>query len=251
MIEKKIHYCWFGCAEKPKSVLKCIDSWKNFLPDYEIIEWNESNFDISCNQYCKEAYERRKWAFVSDFARLYVVYHHGGIYFDTDVEVIKSFDDLSDQEFFLGMEDSGRIATGLGFGAKKNSPVIKAMLDEYDGLHYIGEDGAENKIVCPVYNTRAIEQLGVKLGKEKISCMGGTIYPAEYFSPINLNTSVLKITKNTYSIHHFSNSWMTPSEKFKKKMSRPINVYVLRPTVRLIKKIFHIEGSIWDVWKSK
>lgn len=251
MIEKKIHYFWFGRGEKPKSVLKCIDSWKKYLPDHEIIEWNESNFDISCNPYCAEAYERRKWAFVTDFGRLYVVYHYGGIYFDTDVEVIKNFDDIVDQEFFLGMEDSGRINTGIGFGAKKNSPVIKAMLDEYEGLHYIGEDGSENKTVCPVYNTRAIEHMGVNLGKEKISWMGGTIYPSEYFSPINLYTSVMHKTRNTHSIHHFSNSWMTPSERLKKKLFRAVNVYVMRPVVRSIKKVFHIEGSIWDAWKSK
>ena len=250
MINKRIHYCWFGGAKKPEIVLRCIASWKYYLPEYEIIEWNEENFDINCNYYCKEAYERKKWAFVSDFVRLYVVYHYGGIYFDTDVEVIKNFDDLLNQDYFLGLEDIGRVNTGIGFGGVKGSKIIKALLDEYTGIHFFTE-GKENTTVCSIYNTRALEKLGLIIKKETVSFKGGTVYSQEFFSPINMNTFLMKKTKKTYSIHHYTNSWMTPNQRRKKLLTRTFNVYILRPLVRMIKKICHIDQdrSIWTIWK--
>lgn len=239
MISKYIHYCWFGYGEKPKAVLECIESWKKYLPDYEIIEWNENNFDVNCHPYCAEAYKKRKWAFVTDYARLYIVYNNGGIYFDTDVEVVKSFDDITKQEFFLGMEDGGRINTGVGFGAKKHSLVVKAMLDEYQNLHYIDGEGDENKTVCPVYNTRAIEKLGCTLMNQNVEWMGGTIYTSEYFSPIHLHTRLLHTTKNTHSIHHFANSWLTPRERIRKNFRLKLSFYVIQP----LKKLLNIKGG--------
>lgn len=240
MIEKKIHYCWFGGNPKPKSVLKCIDSWKKFLPDYEIIEWNESNFDFNFCQYVTEAYSVKKWAFVSDVARLKIIYENGGIYFDTDVEVLKSFDELMSQEYFLGLEEPDKINTGIGFGAVKGCPVIKAMLDIYNGKHFINDSG-KKPITCPVFNTKAVEGLGVKLNGEVLSFMGGTIYPEDYFSPISMKDGRLRITRNTYSIHHFANSWMPWHQKLRKlartKLRNPYTLFFWN----IIKKIVRID----------
>ena len=131
MIPKKIHYCWFGRGEKPALAKKCIASWKKYCPDYEIIEWNEDNFDINYNAYTKYCYENKKWAFLSDYVRLLVVYEHGGIYYDTDVEALKSFDDLLTYKAYFGFENEEHINTGIGFGAEKEHTVLKSMLEMY------------------------------------------------------------------------------------------------------------------------
>lgn len=234
MIPKVIHYCWFGGNAKPQSVINCINSWKKFLPDYEIKEWNESNFDLNFLPYVKEAYQMKKWAFVSDVARIKVIYDNGGIYFDTDVEVIKSFDDLLNQNFFLGLEDNCRIASGLGFGAEKGSLVMKEMLDEYNNEHFILEGGKINPKVCPVFNTDALVRMGLDFKPGLIEFMGGTIYPEEYFSPLGMKDGKLRITDNTYSIHHYDNSWMTSKQKLKKKVLRKFGKYI-RPIYYLLK----------------
>ena len=236
MIEKKIHYCWFGGKDKPHSVVQCIDSWKKFLPDYEIKEWNESNFDVDFCKYTSEAYKMKKWAFVSDVARLKVVYDNGGIYFDTDVEVIKPFDDLLGQDYFIGLETDERINTGLGFGGEKNSPVIKAMLDEYKNESFVLPDGSINAKVCPVYNTDALVKLGLVLKPGVIKFMGGSVFPEDYFSPKNVKDGKLRITPNTRSIHHYDNSWMTNKQKIKKTIIRKFGS-VLLPIWFFIKKL--------------
>lgn len=240
MIEKKINYCWFGGKTKPDSVVKCIESWQKFFPDYEIIEWNESNFNIDYCSYVHEAYLKKKWAFVSDVARLVVVYENGGIYFDTDVEIVKPFGDIINQKFYLGQEEPGRINTGVGFGAEKGSPVIKAMIDVYKDAHFISQDGGMKPLVCPVYNTKAIVDLGLKFEDGIICFMGGSIYPPDYFSPKGLKDGVLRITDNTRSIHHFDNSWMTKSQRVKKCMARGfIGEKILLPLWHFLKKFFN------------
>ena len=132
MIPKIIHYCWFGRNSKPHSVLKCIKSWEKYLPDYKIIEWNEDNFPIEDNIYCKQAYECKKWAFATDYARLWIIYNYGGIYLDTDVEVVKSWDPLLKHDCFIGRQPGYQVNTGSGFGAVKGHPLIKIMLDDYN-----------------------------------------------------------------------------------------------------------------------
>lgn len=244
MIEKKIHYCWFGKNEKPQSVILCINSWKKFLPDYEIIEWNETNFDIHCYPYVSEAYSQKKWAFVSDVARLKVVYENGGIYFDTDVEVIRSFDDLLNQNFFLGRESQDRVASGLGFGAEKNSPIIKAMLDIYNDKHYILPNGKRNPFVCPDFNTKALIDLGLKFTTGIINFKNGSIYPEEYFSPLSVKDGKLRITENTYSIHHYDNSWMSKSQHLKKSIKIRLDNRFTRYFLKLIKQYREKKNSI-------
>lgn len=204
MIPKIIHYCWFGNNQKSDLIKKCINSWKKFCPDCEIIEWNESNFNINQNAYIKEAYEKQKWAFVSDYARLWAVYNYGGIYLDTDVELIKNIDFVFDNTNFFCYEDDIHINTGLGFGAEKNSEVIKQIMSDYDSAHFILEGGKLDLTPCPQRNTKVLNS---------IDSSQFVTYPKEMFNPIDFNTKVKTITNNTVAIHWYGCSWMSNKEK--------------------------------------
>lgn len=219
MIPKIIHYCWFGKTEKSKLVLKCIDSWKKNCPDYEIIEWNEDNFDISDYPYAKYCYENKKYAFLSDFVRLVVVARHGGIYFDTDVEVIRPFDVVLNYEAFYGFENDRNVNTGMGFGAVAGHITIEAMKEEYLRLKP-DEQGDFPIVVCPQLNTRALIALGLKLNGECQNICGAAILPAEFMNPYDDATGVLKKTKNTLSIHWYSKSWMNKRVILQSKVTR-------------------------------
>ena len=187
MIPKVIHYCWFGGAPKSKSVLRCIDSWKKYCPDYEIIEWNESNIDIEMNLYTKQAYEEKAWGFVPDYLRLWIVYTHGGIYLDTDVQVIRSFDGLLDNKAFGGFEAGSLktglfVALGLGFGAEAGNEVIKEHMEQYDELLFLNPDGSKNKKPSPIYTTMLLSNYGLNRHSDVIqSCGEFTVYPTYYF----------------------------------------------------------------------
>ena len=215
MIPKVIHYCWFGHNPKSELVQRCIKSWKMQCPDYEIVEWNEDNFDIHLNEYVREAYEAKKWAFVTDVARLWIIYHYGGIYLDTDVEMIRSFDALLNQHAFLGSEDQVHISTGLGFGAEKNNPIIKMMLDDYRDVHFFKPDGSYDLTPCPDRNTKAVEKelSRGKLSSGLLQLKDATIYPKEYFCPLDADGIRVNKTQNTYSIHWFSASWLSHDEQ--------------------------------------
>lgn len=215
MIPKVIHYCWFGRNPKPELLQRCIASWKRYCPDYKIIEWNEDNFDITQNDYAREAYEAKKWAFVTDYARLRIVYNHGGIYLDTDVEVIRPFDDLLDEPAFFGFEDNLSVNTGLGFGAEKGNPVVKAMLADYGDAHFRLPDGRLDKLPCPVRNTKSILHLLPHPydGRAIIRTECATFYPAEYFCPLSSDGLTMKKTRHTYSIHWFSATWLSEEER--------------------------------------
>lgn len=172
-----IHYCWFGGGEKPEIVQKCIDSWKRNLPEYEIIEWNENNFDIECNLYVKEAYDAKKFAFVSDYVRVYVLYKFGGIYLDTDVEVFKPFDNMLHHDSFWGFEQENYIATST-IGAMKGNKLIKTFLDSYEGKEFIKEDGNHDELTNVAIVTNILKNAGLKLNGEyqEISGMGPFIH---------------------------------------------------------------------------
>ena len=214
MIPKIIHYCWFGGKEKPQDVLSCIESWKKFLPDYEIKEWNESNYDINKCQYMADAYKEKKWAFVSDYCRIDVVNQYGGLYLDTDVEVIKSFDPLLKEQFFCGYEASEPKASpkainfGLAFGSEASSVVLSEILEEYHKLSFYKPDGNFNLITCPTLQTKVLERHGVTPNGENQKVNGITVFSEEYFCPMNYLTGKTNITPNTYSIHHYSATWM-------------------------------------------
>lgn len=212
MIPKKIHYCWFGGNPIDKIGQKCLESWKKFFPDYEIIEWNESNFDVNCCQYVKEAYEAKKWAFVSDYARFKILYEYGGVYFDTDVEVIKPFDDILEKGAFFGCENQtikhGVAANpGLGCAVAPGLGFYKEVLEDYEKSSFYNEDGSLNLYTIVSRTTELLRRHGLVDTMEIQNVAEITIYPAEYFCPLNYVNRKMNITKNTYSIHHYTASW--------------------------------------------
>ena len=230
MIQKKINYCWFGGNSKPTSVMKCIKSWQKYCPDYEIIEWNEKNFDIHCNQYVEEAYNAKKWSFVTDYARLWIIYNYGGIYFDTDVEVIKNIDEFLQYSAFLGLEDDIHVATGLGFGAEKKNAIVKIMMDGYKNIHFVSDTGKLDLMPCPERNTLAISQYlkNAKIINGIKYIEHAAIFPKEYFCPLDYETKIMRKTTHTYTIHWFDASWKEESEKILHEYNVKKNKYCKR-----------------------
>ncbi len=212
-IPKVIHFCWFGRKPFPRKVQKCIRSWKKYCPDYKIRKWTEDNFDITSNAYMYEAYKAGKWAFASDYARLKSLYDYGGVYLDTDVELLRPLDPLMNQEGFMGFQHDGLVATGLGVGVRRHHPLIKALLDDYRELAFLREDGSFNTTACPEINFPTLQRFGLQKNDGTIQHLDGILfYPPEYFSPKDFQTGIVKKTPNTYSIHHYSSSWHTPTE---------------------------------------
>lgn len=234
-IPKIVHYCWFGRGTKNELIERCIKSWKEYLPDYEIIEWNEDNFDINSNLYVKQAYENKKWAFVTDYVRLYVIYYYGGIYLDTDVEVLKSLDIFLKNEAFTGYETEHSIPTGI-IACKKNNNFIKLLLDDYINRSFIKKDGTFD------YTTN-VKQI-TNYVKEKFDFnangeyqeleYGFVIYPKDYFCPKSWQDGSINLTENTYTIHHFSGSWIETKEERKKRKLK----IRLKRTVKILILIF-------------
>lgn len=213
MIPKIIHYCWFGGESLPELTQKCILSWKKFCPDYQIMRWDESNFDYSKRQYTLEAYQAQKWAFVTDVARLEAVYHYGGFYFDTDVELIRPLEALRNDTCFMGLEQNGCVATGLGFGAERENDVIAANLALYDALRFRINDETYNLTPCVQYTTRCLEKYG-PIRKDVIQTLGSvTVYPATYFCPKLRSDGKADVQPQTISIHWYNASWCTEGEK--------------------------------------
>ena len=213
MIPKIIHYCWFGKGDKPLKVQKCIKSWKKYCPDYQIIEWNENNFDINMSKYTKFCYENKKYAFLSDFVRLWVIYNNGGIYMDTDVEVIRPLDELTDNEAYFGFENNDYVNTGVGFGAEIKNKIVKLMIEEYDL-------NSEKLVGCPALNTKALVKQGLNLNGQSQIINGAKIYPVEYFNPYDSLTGKLKKTINTYTIHWYAGSWLSKRKKIRANISK-------------------------------
>lgn len=212
-INRTIHYCWFGGNPLPDSAKKCIESWKKYCPDYEIKEWNEFNFDVNICRYTKEAFENKKWAFLSDYARTYILYNYGGVYFDTDVELIKNIDLIIEKGPFMGLEKDYEtnsnclINTGLGIACFPGHPIYKEILDEYNSMSFYKEDGTLNLTTVCHYVTDIMKKHDLR-NVGGIQCIKGIyVYPKEYFCPKDVDTHVLNITKNTVSIHHYDSSW--------------------------------------------
>lgn len=213
MIPKKIHYCWFGGAPLPKSAKNYIASWKKYCPDYEIIQWDESNIDIGKSNFMKEAYENKKWAFVSDYARYKTIYENGGIYLDVDVEAVKSFDSLLKNKVFMGFEGREYVNSGLGFGAVKGSAALKSIIDIYDGISFNAHKDNLNEITTPVLVTNFLKSNGLIQNGELQKVASVTILPEDYLCPKNPLTRLVNITDNTFSIHHYDASWVDDEEK--------------------------------------
>lgn len=207
-IIKKIHYCWFGRNVLPASAIRCIESWKRFFPDFDIIQWNEDNFDINGCQYTREAYEKKKWAFVSDYARFKILYENGGLYFDTDVEVIKQMDDILEKGPFIGCEGEN-VNAGLGLYAVPGLGLYAAILKYYERESFLLKDGSPNLKTVVTRVTEVLEQHGFDKmkGNEIQEVEGVYVYPPDFFCPMDFETRRISITDNTRSIHHYDNSW--------------------------------------------
>ena len=220
MIPKIIHYCWFGRGEKPELAKKCIASWRKSCPDFEIREWNEGNCDYLSIPFMAEAYAAKKYAFVSDVMRLIVLEQYGGVYFDTDVEVVRDISPLLDDEGFIGFENDQFVNSGQVMAAKAHHPVIQEMIEEYKKLHFTNADGTATPVGCPRLNTDVMEQFGlIRNGREQVVA-GIHVYPADYFNPVDSTTGKLTKTENTYSIHWYSMSWLPKRVQMKAKMGR-------------------------------
>lgn len=207
MIPKIIHYCWFGRGQKPELAIRCIESWKKYCPDYTLKEWNEDNFDINAVPYVREAYESRKFAFVTDYVRLYALYHEGGVYMDTDVEVVKTFDPFLHHHMFSGFETDDNVLTGM-MAAEKGSVWAKELLDQYNGRRFIQPDGNFDMTTNTTVITNYMLAHGLVLNNTLQDFPGlCTMYPSEYFCPKDHTTGVIHMTHRTVCIHHFSGSW--------------------------------------------
>ena len=222
VIPRKIHYCWFGRGSKPKLYQKCIASWYKYCPEYEVIEWNEDNFDFGQHPYLQWCFDHRKWAFLSDFARLLILKEHGGIYLDTDVELVKPPDELREYDAFLGFENEEYLNTGLGFGCIPQHPITDVLLEPYL-RNAPGEDGSFPLIPCPRLNTRVLLPYGLKQDGTKQQVLGAMILPVEYLNPYDDATGRLTKTGNTFSIHWYGKSWMSKKKIMRSTLTRPIH----------------------------
>lgn len=242
MIPKIIHYCWFGRNPLPKLAQQCIASWRKYLPDYEIWQWNEDNFDVNMIPYTAEAYRQGKYAFVSDYARFWILYKYGGLYFDTDVEVIRPMDDIIAKGAFMGFETDpdGKnsplrypsryafgVNVGLGCGFEKENGFVKRMLEMYGGLTYEDPRTNPNLKTVVAHVTEALMEKGLECKRGIQQVDGITIYPKEYFAPINVVTGRLHITPNTRTIHQYMGSWTTGKGSWKERIRRNVPEWCL------------------------
>ncbi len=211
-IPKKIHYFWVGGNPVPESLQRCIDSWKKYNPDYEILRWDENNYDFSVNPYMKEAYEQKAWGFVPDYARLDIIYRYGGIYLDTDVETIQNLDVLLCDEAFFGMGSADRIGIGVGFGAAAGNELIRELRDYYDNRHFVNADGTKNRVPCYYYQHPIFERYGFRILNEYQKIRGAVVYPPEVMSPRGTSGLGDFFSEKTLSIHHGAGTWNNSQE---------------------------------------
>lgn len=230
-IPKVIHYCWFGGKPLPPLAEKCIASWKKYLPYYEIKRWDESNFDVNMIPYTQQAYEAKKYAFVSDFARFWILYNYGGLYFDTDVEVIKPMDDIIAAGPFMGCENPYQegatpnklgVAPGLGLGVNPGLGLYKELLELYSNLSFLKPNGKTHTKTIVEYTTEFLCEKGLRNTHSIQNIEGVNIYPADFFCPMSYETGEINISDNTRTIHHYAKSWHGPKEKLYYTVSKLI-----------------------------
>lgn len=237
MKPKVIHYCWFGGNPLPKSAQMCIASWRKYLPDYEIKEWNESNFDVNIIPYTAEAYKAKKYAFVSDYARFWILYKYGGLYFDTDVEVIKNMDDIIAKGPFMGCENEAKagatpaqlgVAPGLGLGVNPGLGLYGEILNWYNTHHFITWTGVIEKNVVDI-TTEILNKNGIEILDDGVLKSSGIlIYPKEYFCPKDYITGEMNITDKTKSIHHYSATWVGNKRTYIDKVIKRLKFILIR-----------------------
>lgn len=227
----------------PELASKCIESWRKFLPDYEIKEWNENNFDVNVIPYTAEAYKVHKYAFVSDYARFWVLFKYGGLYFDTDVEIINPIENIIEAGPFMGFENNGAQPTGvnpgLGLGAEAGHDLYKEILEYYSKEHFLNPDGSQNLTTVVLRTTSILKAYGLKDVNTFQTIAGINIYPFDYFCPIRTTDGKLHLTDNTVSIHHYAASWTTPMHRFLRKIVLAIGGYRLK---LFLSKLAHTNG---------
>lgn len=237
MIPKIIHYCWFGHNELPPLAKRCIASWRNFFPNYEIKEWNEENFDVNSIPYTAQAYKHKKFAFVSDYARFKILHEYGGIYFDTDVEVIKSLDDIIEKGAFFGLENESHFACnpGLGFASEPRFHLLKEMLNLYANMQFENASGKLNKKTIVEYFSDFLLKKGLQPTSGIIEFQGTYIYPPDYFCPKPSEFGKIQTTENTRTIHHYAASWVGPKQRFANLLIRLFGKKIVMKLWKLIK----------------
>lgn len=229
MLPKIIHYCWFGGNEKPELAKKCISSWKKHCPNFELREWNEKNFSLdACPQYIKDAYEAKKYAYVSDYVRLKVLYDQGGFYMDTDVELLHSLDGFQDDQAVIGFENDNFVNSGQMLAAEAGHPILKEMMERYTGVDFYHPDGSMFLLGCPHVNTEVLVCHGLARNGKAQTVAGVHVYPADWFNPLDSATGELNKTPNTVSIHWYSMSWISPWRRTRVKIMRKIRRMVKR-----------------------
>ncbi|MDY6122461.1 MAG: glycosyltransferase [Porphyromonas sp.] len=248
MVPKIIHYCWFGPKPFPPLAERCLKSWQRYMPAYELKLWTEKTFDISCTPFVQEAYHHGKYAFVSDYARLWALHEYGGVYLDTDVELIRSVDDLCVQGGWMGREKPGReqpnrypVALGLGFALPKGHPWLRLLLDKYEQMKFPDPNDKGSVITIVRVVTDLLEEKGLKMDDIYQLLEDVHIYPTEYFCPKSYYTGLSRITDRTYSIHHYDASWMSSGQKFKDRLTHllgPIGKGLIDIKKRLVGKKF-------------
>lgn len=250
MIPKVIHYCWFGGNPLPESTVRYMESWKKYCPDYEIKEWNESNFDVHCNAFISEAYKAKRWAFVSDVARMYIIVNNGGVYFDTDVEIIKPIDPLMEYEAFTAFESKYQIGMGI-LGCVKGQPMFAELLDHYEKVHFKKTDGTYDTSVIG----RRFKNLCLNHGfipNNTLQTVNGlTILPKDFFYPSDPVTKEFKITENTYTIHYYDASWVSPVDVYGRTQQNKYKFIPkrFRPSFTRFMGILKYEG-LWSAVKT-
>lgn len=208
LIPKKIHYIWFGGGEIPQNLQKCIESWKKYCSDYEIIRWDESNYDLGRCRYMEQAYEHKKYSFASDYAKIDILYCHGGIYMDTDVEVIRNLDGLLYQEAFTSVEKWQVVNFGGCSGAVRGHLSLEAFLEAWERRAFIRKDGTPDQISSGYVDTRVALDHGFRMSGQNQTVNGMNIYTYDYFHPYDYMSGKTEMTDDTYAIHHFNGGWL-------------------------------------------
>lgn len=217
MIPKTIHYIWFGGKPLTPLANKCVASWEKYCPDYRIVRWDESNFNVNMNRYCREAYEAKKWAFASDYARLWLLVNEGGFYLDTDVELLRPLDRFLDLQAFSGFEADNKVAAGI-MGSCRRHPIFMELLKGYDARSFVDSNGQFDITTIVEVITKLCSDLGAVLDNTEQTINGFSLFPSDYFYPKSWNSKELHMTENTYAIHHYRGSWITPQQRFHSKL---------------------------------
>lgn len=247
VIPKKIHYIWFGKNQKSELILNCIESWKKYLPDWEFIEWNEDNYNVNKGAYISEAYQNKKYAFAADYARFDILYEYGGIYLDTDVELLKPIpEDFLELNGFVGVEGNNKIAPGLIIAVAPKNKMIKRVKEHYESIHFIENEKMNTETVVN-YTTDIFKTHGFIRNGKMQDIEGIRVFPAEYFCAYDFDIREFHITDKTISIHHYTNTWSSKRSKkiisIKMFIKKTIGVKNYKILLNIKRKLFGIRGE--------